>query len=138
MHKCPNDLAKYKWCLRKTCKVVISKFHHDCQHTDHNFCRMVIIIKSNPWLTRLGASTSNTNVIKEAYKWIILLNNSQQRSQHESGENRESFKVGDWLGWKQPLSRECMVQGFSGEEIFTWKDSSLSPEELWVAGHWSY
>lgn len=44
---------------------------------------MVIIIKSNSCLTLLGTSTSNENVIKEAYKWITILNHSQQPSQHE-------------------------------------------------------
>lgn len=104
---------------------MISKFSQDCPDTDHNFCRMVIIIKSNSWLTLLGTWTSNENVIKEAYKWIIILNNSQQPSQHGSGENGESFKVGDWLGWQQSLSRERIVQGFSGEKIFTWKETAL-------------
>lgn len=78
---------------------------------------MVIIIKSNSGLTLLGTSTSNKNVIKEAYKWIIILNNSQQPSQHESGENGASFKVGNWLGWQQSLLRECIVQAFSGEKF---------------------
>lgn len=118
-------LTKYKCCLKNICKVVISKFHQDCPYIDHNFCRTVMIIKSNSWLTLLGTSTSSENVIKEAYKWIIILNNSQQPSQHESGKNEESFKVGNWLGWQQSLSRVCTVQGFSGEKIFTWKETAL-------------
>lgn len=90
-------------------------------------------------MTLLGTSTSNENVIKEAYKWIIILNNSQQPSQHESGKNGESFKVGDWLGWQQSHSRECIVQGFSGEKNFHLKrDSIMSTVELWIVGHWSY
>lgn len=68
---------------------------------------MVIIIKSNSWLTLLGTSTSNENVIKKAYKWIIILNNSQQPFTAWKWENEESFKVGDWTGWQQSLSRKC-------------------------------
>ena len=61
-------LMKYKGRLKKTSKVAISKFHQDYPYADHNFCRMVIIMKSNSCLTLLGTSTSNENVIKEAYK----------------------------------------------------------------------
>ena len=118
-------LMKYKCCLKKTSKVAISKFHQDYPYADHNFCRMVIIIKSNSCLTLLGTSTSNENVIKEAYKWITILNHSQQPSQHESGKNEESFKVENWWRWQQSLSRECIVQDFSGEKIFTWKETAL-------------
>ena len=118
-------LMKYKCRLKKTSKVAISKFHQDYPCADHNFCRMVIIIKSNSCLTLLGTSTSNENVIKEAYKWITILNRSQQPSQHESGENEESFKVENGWGWQQSLSRECIVQDFSGEKIFTWKETAL-------------
>lgn len=118
-------LMKYKCHLKKTSKVAISKFHQDYPYADHNFCRMVIIMKSNSCLTLLGTSTSNENVIKEAYKWITILNRSQQPSQHESGENEESFKVENGWGWQQSLSRECIVQDFSGEKIFTWKETAL-------------
>lgn len=117
---------------------MISKFYQDGPYTDHNFCRMVIIIKSNSLLTLLGTSASNANVIKEAYKWIIILNNSQQPSQHGTAKNGESFKAGDWIGWQQSLSRECIMQGFSGEKIFTWKVTALWTLELWIIGHWSY
>ena len=118
-------LMKYKCRLKKTSKVAISKFHQDYPYADHNFCRMVIIIKSNSCLTLLGTSTSNENVIKEASTWITILNRSQQPSQHESGENEESFKVENGWGWQQSLSRECIVQDFSGEKIFTWKETAL-------------
>lgn len=84
---------------------------------------MVIIIKSNSCLTLLGTSTSNENVIKEAYKWITILNHSQQPSQHESGKNEESFKVENWWGWQQSLSRECIVQTSQEKNFHLKRDS---------------
>lgn len=97
---------------------------------------MVIIIKSNSWVTLLGTSTFHENVIKEASKWIIILNNSQQPSQHGSGKNGESFKVGDWWGWQQSQSKGCIGQGRKNFHLK--RDSIMNTTEVWVVGHWSY
>lgn len=55
--------------------------------------------KIKSWFALLGTSPFKGNAIKEAYKWIIIPNNSQQHSQHESTRNGESFQGGNWLGW---------------------------------------
>lgn len=65
VHGVSINLRKYKCCLINTHKVEVSKFRQDCPYTDHNFCRMAIIIKSNSWLALLGISTSNEMLLKK-------------------------------------------------------------------------